>query len=223
MSNITSTVETPSLPPPKTVKEALDRYREFGEGSIYKGYRDVIKSLAKNGYKQPIRNDSYADALFLTDIMLEHTESEFRMLGGSACGGFLSALKQQFRDMLQRLTAVGGKARVIILRNENQPSIVPSELKELASEFSVLEFASGVTSAPQKHYIVSDARMLRIEEEHPPLTDETDAGAVKAQVYFNNPVRGVVAQSDFDRVWNVLRPKDFVRSMTSAHAGVHPC
>ena len=64
--------------------------------------------------------------------------------------------------------------------------------------------------------------MLRIEEEHPPLTDETDASAVKALVYFNNPVRGVVAQSDFDRVWNILRPKDFVRSMIPTHAGVHP-
>ena len=221
MSNSNFDVKTIDLPPPKTVREALDRYRELGEGSIYKGYRDIIKALAKSGYDKPICNDSYADALFLTDIMLEHTESEFRMLGGSACGGFLSALKEQFREMLLRLTAVGGKARVIILRHEDQPSVVPSALKDLATEFSVLEFASGVTSAPQKHYIVSDARMLRVEDEHPPLTDDTDASAVKALVYFNNPVRGAVAQSDFDRVWNILRPKHLARSIGPIHAGVH--
>lgn len=207
MPTETSSPKTPlnGLPRIVTVKDAITRYREQGEGSIYKGYRDVIKSLVKNGYDKAIRNDSYADALFLTDIMLEHTEEEFRMVGGTGTDNFISALKGHFRKMLDRLTRVGGKARIVVVRTPDQDAPACPTLRELASEYpNVMQFEAGVSDVLQRHYVVSDSQMIRIEEPHLPLSNDTDACAIKAMVYFSNPVRASMLKEEFDRVWNVL-------------------
>ena len=191
----------------KTVRTAQAQYLQSGEGSIHKGFRDVIKSLVKSGYPKPIPNDCYADALFLTDIMLEHTERSFRMLSGQSGDGFITTLETNFKKMLVRLHEVGGKAKVILIRRPGQAAQT-RKLNELQKEIpGVLEFATGVAEHDLKHYIVSDSQMLRLEDVHPPLTDETPADAIKAQVYMDAPVRAKMQEESFESIWNILHPK----------------
>ncbi len=191
-----------------TIKAAQDLYLLNGEGSIHKGFRDVIKSLVKSGYQKSIPNDSYADALFLTDIMLEHTEKSFRMLSGRSGDGFIGTLASNFEKMLKRLSEVGGKAKVILIRRSDQGKAECTKLMNFKAQFpDALDIATGVSDADQRHYIVSDSQMFRIEEVHPPLTPETPANAVKAQVYVDSPLRAKMQEESFDLIWNILRPK----------------
>ncbi len=191
-----------------SIREAQERYLLSGPSSIHQGFRNVIKALVKNGFTKPIPNDSYADALFLTDIMLEHTDRNFRMLTGPGGDGFISTLRPNFEKMLDRLSSRGGNARIILLRLEHDSAVNLPCLDELKKLFSTsFDFATGKSEQAQRHFIVSDSQMLRIEEEHPPLKPSSPANTIKAQVYIDAPLRARILEENFDRVWNILRPE----------------
>jgi hypothetical protein len=186
-----------------SIQEARARYAKDGRDAVYPGYRSVIKSLVGDGYSGQFRNDSYADALFLTDIMFEHADKAVRMLTGGGGDGFIETLAARFEEMLERLQRVGGEVRIIMLSTE-----IPKFLQQLSERFaSTLRIARAKASDKMKHFIVCDTHMVRLEELHDELTPATPASAIKANVTFNDRVQAKVAEDYFDTLWERVRQR----------------
>lgn len=191
------------MSPEMTVKQAQEEYFKCGEIAVHKGYRDLIKDLVANGYKEDIKNDSYFDALFLTDIMLDHTSKTVRMLTGMRSGDFVSTLMNRFVSTLERLKINGGFFKMILISEK-----IPDVLESLREKFpGVLSVSLAHAKKPLRHFIVCDTHMARIEELHETLTPETLASAIRAQVYFNGRERAQLVEGHFDALWAILNNK----------------
>lgn len=54
-----------------TIQDAINAYR--GHNAEAEGYRSLVTFLSDSGFNQPFKNDSYYDALVLTEAMLNRT------------------------------------------------------------------------------------------------------------------------------------------------------
>jgi len=70
----------------------------------------------------------------------------------------------------------------------------------------VLQIVSATTKddAIIPHFIVCDNDMVRDEEPHGPLDDNTNANEVCAEVFFNNHSKARVFSSRFNAMWDAL-------------------
>lgn len=186
-----------------TIKEASLRYQKFGNDAVYPGYRELISQAVKSGRRLEFKNDSYLDALFLTDIMLQRAEKHIRFFSGAQADGFLSTLKASFESAIERIQLNEGFVRVVLLSHET-----PKLFLSFQERFKgIFDFALANASAPVKHFIVCDSILSRIEEPHPPLEPDMPADAIRATVYFNEPDESRRLESQFDYIWNLVRPK----------------
>lgn len=192
-----------SVPTVETVPEAQREYQRRGEAMIHPGYRTLIESLLKSGFEGPIPNKSYLDALFLTEFMFNQVERSFMMLSGAGADGFLSTLRDPFEEMLSRLAVSGGEARVIVLSES-----LPTCLQEMELRHgNILKFVlARALSGPIAHFFVCDSRMVRREDIHEPISDDTPITAITATVYLNNKVEAKRAEDLFTALWNRLHP-----------------
>ncbi len=180
-----------------TIADAIAEYRANkqrldGIGAL----ADFLVSTNADVLAYP--NDSYGDALRLTEVMLRHTHRQFVILTGGACGGFYITLLDPLRDALNRIRDSGGKGRMIILSET-----YPEWLRALAEDYKgTLEIASANPSLPKKHFIVCDSTMVREEELHGELTLSSKADLIKAKVHFNNPAKGNELEGMFDSLWS---------------------
>lgn len=185
-----------------TVQEAQERYVETKEATS--GFRELIGLLINSGFTHPFSNDSYLDALNLTEVMLSHTNSDLLFLTGSGADGFLTHLTEPFRGALKRIENCKGQARIVIL-GDPMPS-VPSALQKFQSEFSTsLKVATAKPLARLQHFIVCDSKIVRVEEYHEPLNNSSMASEIKAKVHFNNPSLANMLRTVFDGIWNVVK------------------
>jgi hypothetical protein len=185
-----------------TIREALDLYKAQGPAAVHEGFRDAVELLIKNQVGTPLENDCYLDALYLTDMMFQRTNENLSILTGGNADQFLEALKSSFEKALERIQKTAGKARMIILDSE-----VPSLVTELAERFKgVFEVRRGQLKPGAKinHLIACDARMVRVEEPHGELTLDSDSGAVKAKVSFDNEDEVKRRVGFFDAAWVIL-------------------
>ncbi len=183
-----------------TIAEAQKRYRELGRESVYPGYRDVVERLVRDNFRGEIPNDSYADALFLTDVMFSNSKTSVRMLTGDGCDGFFETLESSLSAMLFRLKQSGGFFKIIVLAEK-----MPQTLDRYCREYSgTLDASLGRATQQMKHFIVCDSAVSRMEQPHGELTPETLATEIKATVSFSNPVSAKRLESYFDALWGVL-------------------
>jgi hypothetical protein len=91
-----------------SIQDAINAYRG-GRNSEAEGYRDLVTLLIDSGFDQPFKNDSYYDALVLTEAMLKRTNKRIKLLTGSACDGFYSAISEHFIAALDRIHKAGGE------------------------------------------------------------------------------------------------------------------
>jgi hypothetical protein len=185
---------------PKTVAEAKKIYLASGKEAIYPGFREIVCGAIDSNAKVEFENDSYFDALFLTDIMFSKAQREIRMMTGSLGEGFLKALEGSLDGALQRITEARGHARLIFVN-----SSFPEQLVAVHKKFPALEFRGATAPDGVSHFITCDSMMAREEQPHAPLTDDAPISAIKAKVYFNNPEKTGVMDSFFDTVWAKLR------------------
>ncbi len=186
-----------------TIKQAIDSYNQHGDEYYGPAMRQALLGYSEHKNNEPLRNDSYVDALFLTDIMLQRTLRSMEVLTGKCVEQFLGVLKDPFIAALQRIKNVGkGSARFILVDAESVPPI----LLELKKAGLPVEIKRGrtVDGAKVTHLIVCDGKMLRDEEYHGVLTETTPAEEIKAKVYMNSPVHAKVAQAHFNGIWNCL-------------------
>jgi hypothetical protein len=185
---------------PDTVAQAKKLYLECGRDAIYPGFREIVCGAIDSNAKVEFENDSYLDALFLTDIMFSKAQREIRMMTGSLGEGFLKALEGSLDGALQRITAARGHARIIFVN-----SAFPEQLVAVHKKFPALEFRGATAPGDVSHFITCDSVMAREEQPHKPLSDDAPISAIKAKVYFNNPEKTGVIDGFFDTVWAKLR------------------
>ena len=200
----------------KSVGDAIAAYKKEGKDSVSPAFRSIIRGMIETNTKTEFANDSYFDALYLTDVMFGRAEQSVRLLTGPGLDKFLEALEKPFRDLLERLTKTGGFVRVVMLG-----STMPANLLALCKEFNkVLTIHRASTKEQLKHFIVCDSRMARLEEPHGDITESSLATEIKARVYFNDPVKAEVFEKYFDTIWETVAQfpvnKEAARSLDAA-------
>jgi len=180
-------------------------------------FRPDIESLVHlfraTNVKAALDNSNYLHALSLTELMFQHTQKSFCMLTGAAADGFLSCLQDGFVAMLRRIKDAGGKARIILVKENGGTSTILQDLKGTFPD--TLEVITVVPSEGfrMKHFIVCDDDMVRDEELHPPLTDEASANLVQAKVFFKNKTIAKAFNTKFSTFWQMI-----VQSQNAGHA-----
>lgn len=186
---------------PITVRAAAEQYeRANGGDSVSPALREVINQLIDGNVKTEFSNDSYLDALVLTDVMFHRSTSSVRLLTGAGVDGFLGTLKTTFTETLERLKQSQGIVKIIVLGKE-----LPAWLDELVKRYTgTLQICRAMPTTKIRHFIVCDSKMSRLEEVHDEISDETDATTIKARVSFNEPGRAQVLENYFDMLWNTV-------------------
>jgi len=183
-----------------TVAQAISLYTESGRSAVSPALREIVRQMIDKNIKTEFSNDSYYDALYLTDVMFGRAEANVRLLTGPGADGFLLALQKSFIAMLDRLQATRGSVRIILLSSE-----LPEWLGQVAKKYvGTLEIFLAHSVTPIKHFIVCDSRMARLEELHDLITPESKADEIKASVYFNEPTKTKVFEQHFDSIWTSL-------------------
>ncbi|HBJ82629.1 MAG TPA: hypothetical protein DDZ88_01885 [Verrucomicrobiales bacterium] len=159
--------------------------------------REVINQLIDGNVKTEFENDSYLDALTLTDVMFHRSNTSVRLLTGPGLDGFLSELQKSFIDLLDRLKKTGGAVRILLLSKD-----VPTWLHDLTKAYDkTLTIHRALPTKPMPHFIVCDSKMSRQEEVHEAITDASDATTIKARVSFNETSKAEVLENYFDLMW----------------------
>jgi hypothetical protein len=200
VENVGADIPAAQRPPALTIKDSIERYKNEREMSPSPALREVINFMINQNIKTEFNNDSYLDALTLTELMFIRSTHDIRILTGSNGDGFLNALKEPFSKALDVIMANGGKVKIIVLGQTTKC------LEELQKKYAgTLEVIRGQATGPVKHFTVCDSRMARTEQEHGQLNDNTLATEIKARVCFNDPVQAKSLEDFFDQIWNRLK------------------
>ncbi len=186
-----------------TIGEIQDIFIKLGhEHFVNKGIVTTFKLLRQNSsYNTLINNDSYLDALMLTEGMFSITNNNLRILtGGASDVSFFDVLKDSLKSALERITSNSGIAKIIVL-----DGMIPKELKKLQSEYNVLKIAKGrkKNNISIGHMIVADS-MVREEIEHEPINLKSKANLINAKIYPNNEPLASIKRNLFDSYWKVV-------------------
>lgn len=179
-----------------TIEHVLDRFSTEGSGTAL---REALSSVAEHESSTPLDNDSYADALLLTEAMFLKTNRSINILTGNGSNEFLAALSSSFEGALKRIRKVGGKVRVILLDTEDQLGFA-----EKYSDVVECVHARVTGDKSIRHLIICDDNKLRDEEPHNSLTKASLASEIKANVYLNAPVNARMKTVYFNSLWDKL-------------------
>jgi len=184
------------------IKDAKEIYIKHGL-SLQPDFEALAVVFRKCDIEAPIANSNYLHALSLTDLMFRHADHSLEMVTGGCGDGFIGGLKKSFLAMLEKIRKVEGKARIIVIdgETENLKTWANDEYKD------VLELVEATANEGViiPHFIVCDKDMVRDEEKHGPLDDDTDANKVRADVFFNNHSKARVFTTRFNAMWEALR------------------
>ena len=193
--------ETPKMEEKKmTIADAIARYTAQGTDTISPAFQSLVNRMIDSNEQTEFANDSYLDALYLTDVMFGRSKATIRLLTGPGLDQFLTAIKESFLGALKRFKIGGGVINIILLHTE-----LPAWLEQIKTEYeSVLGICLAYSTKPIKHFIVCDSKMARLEEIHPPITPDSLATEIKARVYFNEPEKATVFEQRFDAIWGLV-------------------
>ncbi len=182
------------------VKDAKDFFANY-QRDLVPDYTNLIRLFRKRRIDEPIPNSNYIHGLGLIAGMFSETRQTLRMLTGNSCEAVPELLFGSFEELLGRLKRSGGAARVIVIDGEC------SELTPLLNRYpDTLQVAFGEMTEGSRlgHFIVCDDDMVREEEYHERLSNESPADMVKASVYCANRGRAKAAAKSFDGIWDKL-------------------
>lgn len=205
MTEIKQVVLPAAVSQPVTIGDALSWYGHADGIVRASALREVINQMIHSNIKTEFENDSYLDALVLTEIMFEKCERSIKLFTGPGCEDFLKALGGAFMAALERLknNGTGNKAQIIILSDKK-----PDFLAELEAHYQgTLEIALAKAKEAIEHFFVCDGKMARIEKPHGQLFKNTPVNAIQAKVHFNNTIVGNILNTRFDAFWNIVHPK----------------
>ena len=172
--------------------------------ALHQQFEDLVVELTSEKPGGMIDNNDYFHALWYTDIMFGQTRNSIRMLTGNEASGFLKALAHVFEAALKQITKNRGLVRIIMLAEQPPPFL--RDLKDKYRSVFDVKLARLIPGQQIEHTIICDDYMVRKEAPHEPLTELSDAGEVKAKVYFDNEGLAEVETASFDGLWEKLRP-----------------
>jgi hypothetical protein len=187
-----------------TIARAKQLFVQFRK-SLEPDYASVMQLLRQTNTTSPIENSNYLHALSLADLMFCNTSRSLRMLTGSSTEALPNALYDSFAQMISRIKENRGSAKVIVV-NGNSRDL--THFEQLQEEYKgTLEFAEGraAPGARVTHFIVCDSDMVRDEDYHPDLDENSSADLVTAKVYFANKAKADLLTRFFDRIWSALK------------------
>jgi hypothetical protein len=190
-------------PRPVTICQVLDWYRTEDGIVQASALRQLIGSMIEDGRPIHFENDSYFDALVLSEVMFDRSNQSIRLFTGEACVKFLQALQRSFLAAINRLAHSGGKVQILMVASE-----VPQMFSTLRTRYpSTFEVALAKIreGAEVGHFFVCDSKMGRIEEPHPPLTRNSPVNAIHATVYFNDPPAARMLDAKFAAYWKAAQ------------------
>jgi hypothetical protein len=165
--------------------------------------REVIGWMIQNNAKTEFENDSYLDALVLTEVMFSRSTHSIQMFTGPSCEDFLKTLQNSFISAAERLKSAKGKIRILMIADS-----VPAALEELKQKYSgTVEVALAKAregAGPISHFFVCDSKMARVEQPHPPLNPNTPINAIKARVFFNDSGLSQMLEGQFSAMWKIV-------------------
>ena len=188
---------------PMTIGVCQGLFKKYSD-EFLPDHEDLVRLFRRHRLDHAIHNENYLHALSLTDLLFQHTNRSFRMLTGSAGDGFLTCLRDSFVAMLRRLRNSKNKARVIVVNDSTaKPQPFLGEFDEFKDTLTVIQ-AESTSDARIAHFIVGDDDMVRDEAIHSPLTKDSNANEIKADVYFANKIEADIFSRKFDIYWNGL-------------------
>lgn len=191
----TATKELVPAPSIFTIADAIARY-ESGEMSQLHGIEALINQSIENGVNTAIPNDSYLEALFLTEHMLRNANRKINIVTGCACDRFYSTLFVHLANAIERIKNNGGEAKILI-ESDGCPKWMEALSREYKDSFEIGLKPDGKL----QHFIVCDSKVVRIEKPHGKLSLESSANEIKAEVYFHNPEEGSRLENAFQSLW----------------------
>lgn len=186
-----------------TIERAKQFYAKYGD-AFQADTNNMVTLIRASGYNEPLANSNYMHALCYTDAMFQHTSHEFRMLTASATD-FIECLQDSFKAMLNRIKKNKGKARIVIVDGDKSQALEKIE-NEYDGTLKIIEAVSS-SNSPIAHFIVCDDDMVRDEAPHKPLTKESDADVITAEVYFRNNIKADIISQKFDQIWKSLKER----------------
>lgn len=163
--------------------------------------------------------DTFLHALFLTELMLDHTNYSLRIFSGHNIAEVLIVLEDAFLNACKNIASHEGKVRIITAVNAQTYEKTRAKLKMVADNVRqqikdklnqeidlwctcyVLE-PDEVMSPP--HFIVCDSKMLKIEANHLPLPKDSDIPGILSQFYFNDGTKTRTMEKEFDNLYTSL-------------------
>src|ERR1043165_1938019 len=101
-----------------TIGQVLEWYRTKDGIVQASALREIIDSTVQCNRPIQVENDSYFDALVISEIMFDRANKSIRLFTGRNCVEFLRALQRSFFNALKRLAHSGGKVQVLMVSNE---------------------------------------------------------------------------------------------------------
>jgi len=200
-----SSTEKAAPATPRTVRDALDLYSSLeGNPQLMAQMKSLLDEMVRAGSDAELHNDSFVDALLLTGAMIRSATFSFCMMIGQGVDLFLGALKDDFEEMLRRFERGSGFARVVLVSANPSPI-----LEEIRNRHPAVFDFRRTTVKPGKegdvrHFTVTDMKSYRLEHPHGPVSENSDAGCIKAEVCFNGPDVATERTRFFSRVWEYL-------------------
>jgi hypothetical protein len=185
-----------------TVAEAVKLYSSRVDEKSSSALRQAVNIAIDNKIRMDFSNDSYADALVLTEIMFQRTSHRLCVFTGDAEGGFFGILLKYLDAALQKIQCNNGSARFIVL-SKDIPQCLTGLILKFPKTLQVMRASSkgGVVH----HFIAADSTMARVEEPHKPLTQESKADEIKAKVYYNEPNIAEYFEKQFEDIWRIVK------------------
>lgn len=184
-----------------TIKDTIQLFESYGQELTRAFYDNLIqndKITAVPNYYMGT-GASYLQSLSLVQVILNKTQNFLRMVVGDSCDLLFEVLEPDFREMVKRIQKNKGFVKVIVVNGRSR------FLEQLAREYPTnLNIVYATTKVPVQHFIVSDSKMLRLEEPHQPLTLDSSSDFIKATVFFNNAKTAKPTEELFDSLWEHL-------------------
>lgn len=186
--------------PQMKIKEAKEKYRKEGFGSIESDYINLVNTWESLCLTEPIPNSDYLHGLYLMDLILRQTKRNVRMLNGPGKDGWLDVLKDTFEQTIIRIKAANGFLKAIFLADEAPELIVEWQRKYPGCV--KYKLAKSIDASLLRHFISCDGLMLRLEHPHKELTPDSNSNIITADMYLRNQVKAKAMESYFDNLWS---------------------
>lgn len=180
-----------------TIKETIDDYIALKKCVAGETLRSLFELAINENDKVGgfVKNDTYFHALFLTEMMFQKTSESLFIFCGRDVARFINTIKGAFLGCCERIMENNGPVRIVSQvfnpsDEENALNALKSLANEVRSKYEKIDLKGMVirdnNDEKLNHFIVCDSKMLRIEELHDPLNDDSSAGDISAKVYFDN-------------------------------------